>query len=536
MVESKDIIGDVLGPFGRFQLRAILLIFLVKIPCSWFMACIIFTAPIPQYGEVFCKAPLPIDSKQSNDYCHVVQDFSGNVYNDTIDNKNVLILSNNKSTNTVPCESFGFNSEFQSIITQFDLVCSREILVALTQSFHLFGILCGGIVGTFMLKYISPRRVLLIGMITQILCGNLTGFATIFELHVFFRCLSAACCALMLTGGSTIFADITAGKYKVITVCMFEQFWSIGLILLPGVASFWNNWTQVYMAISFPTIALIALLYWIPDSPRWLISHNEISKANEILTEASIMNNTIKPYDLDKQLQIQAEIMKKMPSEPSWWSLWSSPSTIKDLLVCHFASSVYMILHYGLLLNIRVFGRDYLQFNTMLIGLCEIIGTFIGLLLIMHTTRKWLWTSIFNIIASIVGLSALLIPSTVTEMERVILLMVTSMTAKMAGSTTLAILATSVSEFVTTEKKKLCSYSTTVCTRTVVMIAPFIGATAVISQLIPQTTMAILSIIASLCMAFLTSPRTIQKPATISSEIHDTNFVMTKLGDVKTPV
>lgn len=56
-----------------------------------------------------------------------------------------------------------------------------------------------------------------------------------------------------------------------------------------------------------------------------------------------------------------------------------------------------------------------------------------------------------------------------------ILLMVTSMTVKIAGSTTIAILATSVTELVTIEKKKLCSYSTTVCTRTVVLIAPFIG-------------------------------------------------------------
>lgn len=68
-----------------------------------------------------------------------------------------------------------------------------------------------------------------------------------------------------------IVADITAGKYKVITLCMFEQFWSVGLILLPAVASFWNNWTQIYMAISFPTVALIILHHWIPDSPRWVI-------------------------------------------------------------------------------------------------------------------------------------------------------------------------------------------------------------------------------------------------------------------------
>lgn len=118
---------------------------------------IIFTAPIPQYGEVFCKAPirnstnLLSDSKRSNDYCYVAQDFNENIlrYNDTIDS---IILSINKSQTAVRCESFEYDTDFESIITQFDLVCSREILVALTQSFHLFGILCGGIFGGFMLK------------------------------------------------------------------------------------------------------------------------------------------------------------------------------------------------------------------------------------------------------------------------------------------------------------------------------------------------------------------------------------------------
>lgn len=118
---------------------------------------IIFTAPIPQYGEVFCKAPIrSIDTKQSTDYCNVLQDYNDNVhlYNDTIEinSNNLITVSIIKSTNAVPCELFGYNTDFQSIITQFDLVCSREILVALTQSFHLFGILCGGIVGGFMLK------------------------------------------------------------------------------------------------------------------------------------------------------------------------------------------------------------------------------------------------------------------------------------------------------------------------------------------------------------------------------------------------
>lgn len=45
---------------------------------------------------------------------------------------------------------------------------------------------------------------MLIGMISQIACGNLTGLVSSYELHVFFRCLSAVCCAQMYTAGQMI--------------------------------------------------------------------------------------------------------------------------------------------------------------------------------------------------------------------------------------------------------------------------------------------------------------------------------------------
>lgn len=45
---------------------------------------------------------------------------------------------------------------------------------------------------------------MLFGMITQIICGCLTGVAGQFEVHVFFRFLSAVCCAQMYTAGQLI--------------------------------------------------------------------------------------------------------------------------------------------------------------------------------------------------------------------------------------------------------------------------------------------------------------------------------------------
>lgn len=229
---STDFIGEFLGPIGKFQIRTIFLVYLTKIPSSWFMACLIFTAPTPKKGEIFCAPPvnnitnstewihmahptkgIRPDHEVLIDFCNVKKDALNLVekylkenseLTDKLEDFNIFNVSTTGSNKLVPCSQFVEDPKYHSIITQYDLYCSRDILVSVTQFCHLFGVLSGGIIAYYMLKYIEPRQVMLIGMVTQIVCGNLTGWATTFELHIFFRCLSAACCALMYTAGGSI--------------------------------------------------------------------------------------------------------------------------------------------------------------------------------------------------------------------------------------------------------------------------------------------------------------------------------------------
>lgn len=140
MQSPSDITIEVLGPWGAWQRRAVFLIYLCKIPSAWFMACIIFTAPTPRPGEFFCSplgdgfAP-SVDSTNRQidiemDFCRTDGDFNGTSYQ---------------------CESFEHSTDFVTLVTQFDLVCSKTILIAVTQFFHLFGVLTGGILATKLL-------------------------------------------------------------------------------------------------------------------------------------------------------------------------------------------------------------------------------------------------------------------------------------------------------------------------------------------------------------------------------------------------
>lgn len=540
MEQKIDAVGKVTGEWGRWQLRTVLLIFLCKIPSSWFMACIIFTAPAPRHGEFYCKPPEILGAKNHTewikvshpakeekddqefniDFCNVYQDVRDHVHQyfhyDSQAAEPNFTEEPTRDSSIVPCNSFVHHADFHSLITQFDLVCSRDILVAVTQFFHLFGVLTGGILATYLLKYFSPKSVMLFGMITQIFCGNMTGHVVSYELHVFFRCLSAVCCAQMYTAGAMIFMDITGGIYRTVVCTLFEVFWSIGVILLPGVASFFQSWTHLYMAISFPTLLLIYLWRWIPDSPRWMIQRGRVDEAKEILMECIEVNGTKYglPSDIDQQLKTQAILCMESPPPAGWWSIWKGPRAKRHMICVHLAWSIYIVVYYGMLLNIRSFSRDHLEINTAIAGASEIIGVLVGLYLILHTSRKWLWSGLFNVIAGLIAYLAWIIPPEIKGNNRVALLMLSAMISKSAISSTLALLTTCTTELVSAEKKQICAFSTIVWARIWLLTAPFIGATVIFGQLVPQTAFASLSIVGGVLTALISSPRTIPKQKT----------------------
>lgn len=170
---NADLFDHLFAKFGKWQLRSILSVFIYKIPAAWFMHCILFTAPAPRYGEYFCQAPQNLSNnvdlwidmahppipettnpqagkKFTRDFCHVFSD--ANYRADVHTNDNVSWIFDNFTNVIVPCESHTHIDEYESIVTEFDLVCSREILVATTQFLHLVGVSSGGTLAVILLN------------------------------------------------------------------------------------------------------------------------------------------------------------------------------------------------------------------------------------------------------------------------------------------------------------------------------------------------------------------------------------------------
>lgn len=160
MTKNVDIVSEIIGDWGPWQFRSVILIYLCKIPSAWFMAIIIFTAPIPEPTEVTCNQPetphafhhqtrpvprhIADESTAPIDFCFQLNRTSLTHPQSYVEDK-----SNGDS---VPCTSFQFDTPFETTVTKFDLVCTRSILIAIAQFFHLFGVLTGGILAIQLMK------------------------------------------------------------------------------------------------------------------------------------------------------------------------------------------------------------------------------------------------------------------------------------------------------------------------------------------------------------------------------------------------
>lgn len=171
MANNTDFVSQLIGNFGKWQLRAVLIIFLCKIPTSWFMAIILYSAPAPKSGDYWCKPPEQYSAQTQRDwitlshpsytdyktnktlfdYCNVYKELYDGTEIDLENIENVFRMLRDSGT-IVPCTDFTFQSDFHSLIAEYNLVCGRKLLTALSQCFHIFGLFLGGILAYHILK------------------------------------------------------------------------------------------------------------------------------------------------------------------------------------------------------------------------------------------------------------------------------------------------------------------------------------------------------------------------------------------------
>ncbi|KAM4620407.1 organic cation/carnitine transporter 2-like [Polymixia lowei] len=203
-----------------------------------------------------------------------------------------------------------------TIVTEFDLVCSEQWKQPFTSSLYFLGVLCGSFVSGQLSDRFGRKPVLFATMAVQTVFTFLQVFSpswTVFSILFFIVGLgqiSNYVAAFVL--GTEILTGHIRVLYASLGVCLFFAF---GYMILPLFAYLIRDWKFLQLALSLPGLIYIPLWWFIPESPRWLLSQGRVDEAEAILREAAKTNNVQAPQVIFQEFDVDIKEAWFKPEE-----------------------------------------------------------------------------------------------------------------------------------------------------------------------------------------------------------------------------
>jgi OCT family organic cation transporter-like MFS transporter 4/5 len=170
--------------------------------------------------------------------------------------------------------------------------------------------------------------------------------------------------------------------------------WAFGYCILPGIAYALPNFRYLILATSIPEVFWLIWLWTIPESPRWLITHKKLDKAeNEMLR--AVEKNGLSKNDIESKFEIlrknfeQEEEKLKIERKSTVLDLLKTPNLRQYTIVLYLTWFVNSFVYYGISLNIGDFGGN-LFLSFLIAGIIEFPSYLFPVLAFRYIGRRTL--------------------------------------------------------------------------------------------------------------------------------------------------
>ncbi|XP_032067207.1 solute carrier family 22 member 5-like isoform X1 [Thamnophis elegans] len=287
-------------------------------------------------------------------------------------------------------DGWEFSREYydNTIVTEWKLVCDNDWKAPLTVSLLFVGVLLGSFISGQLSDRFGRKNVLFITMGIQTAFSFIQIFSTSWEMFsVLFLIvgmgqISNYVAAFVL--GAEILGKSIRIIYGTLGVCIF---YAIGYMMLPLGAYFIRDWRLLLLALTIPGLLYFPLWWYIPESPRWLLSQGRIQEAEDIIRKAAKKNHVVAPeviFDLDELQELNCQVQQSC----SILDLVRTQNIRTITIMCVILWMVISIGYFGLSLDTpNLHGDIYL--NCFLSAVIEIPAYTISWLLLQYLPRRY---------------------------------------------------------------------------------------------------------------------------------------------------
>ncbi|XP_074506507.1 solute carrier family 22 member 13-like [Sebastes fasciatus] len=284
-----------------------------------------------------------------------------------------------------------------TIITDFDLICDKAILVQVMQAVFMVGVIVGSVVFGLFADSFGRKRA------TQITLVILLTFTV----------TTALCPNVYLYLASQFMVGVGGGGYRINSVilatewigpskrswgsCAPTLFGAVGQCALAGLIYAIRHWRVAQLIAAAPAAVAALYIWFIPESARWLLSRGRTEEAKQLIVKAAAINKRTVP---DSLLISIKDAVKKGGIN----IIFRSPLLTRYLFIVALGWFSLCIAFLALYLNMGTFGLD-IFLTQFVFGFSEIPSIFLAIWLLEVLGRRILFISTLLI----GGLSCILI-------------------------------------------------------------------------------------------------------------------------------
>ncbi|GAB6029326.1 hypothetical protein CHUAL_005093 [Chamberlinius hualienensis] len=303
---------------------------------------------------------IPKTSSGTIDSCHYYRLEIDKLSDDDL--KNVTRVQNSISNGSLAnvykeqCSLWTYSNEqyTSTVISEWDLVCSKKALGSTVQSSFMAGVLIGCLASGWISDRFGRRKAVLISTALFVGAAIIASFSVNYVMFLVFRFICALGDAGVFSVTFVVIMEILGRSSRAFLGLQFMAPFSLGFMLLPLLAYFVRDWFQLQLIISVPCVLLLSYFWLLPESPRWLLAQGRVRESLEVLKVGAKMNNRILPSD-DEMFEIlkSAKTKDRKPTAEeqksgNFFDLVRTPVLRRRSLITGLVWFVVGMAYYGL--------------------------------------------------------------------------------------------------------------------------------------------------------------------------------------------
>ncbi|KAG1681648.1 Solute carrier family 22 member 21 [Nymphon striatum] len=305
----------------------------------------------------------------------------------------------NETLQVIKCGKWDYDHSVwkRTIIDSFNVVCDQSYLASISSSMYLVGMMIGlPIFGQISDKF-GRKKAILIGMTLWTLVSLSIAFSNSIVMFTVLRLLLGATDLGGATATYVMFQESLSNKNRSRIGTIDTLMFSIATACLSGICYLLKDWKHIQLVVTAPIPIGIAIFYFLPESPRWLVSVENYEGALSALKTISKINKEPLSRSDDEILQelksinINADstnVFREKTKQYNFLDLFKTPKMRRNTLSFYYIWAVVSLLFYALTLNMKSLGGNLFLDMTIAGGL-DTIGYFVTVLLLVKIGRKY---------------------------------------------------------------------------------------------------------------------------------------------------